>query len=120
MPNTLGLRLNPINPNTGWMIHTGCNIQGPHKQTNKQTKNTLVYIFSRDKSLLATWTAAVSAHNNSDSSSESSICSVTSTPSNSTAGNSSQSSIEALTKQVAALENELKDRNERLETATER
>ena len=30
------------------------------------------------------------------------------------------SSIEALTKQVAALENELKERNERLETATER
>ena len=30
------------------------------------------------------------------------------------------SSIEALTKQVAALENELKERNESLETATER
>ena len=31
-PSTLGLRLNPINPNTRWMIHTGCNIQDLQKQ----------------------------------------------------------------------------------------
>lgn len=73
-------------------------------------------VFSREKSLLSNWVAAASAasttSNNSSDSSDSSS-SVASTPS--TTGN-----IEALTKQVAALEVELKERNEKLETANER